>query len=65
VDDILDQGQHSSIVHHDDRPPLAIINRVGLPWEALLTLLSFLCFHAFWDGNPNTIWDANSSMMDF
>jgi len=30
--DILNLGQHSFVVQHDDRPPLAMVNRVGLPW---------------------------------
>jgi hypothetical protein len=30
----------------------------------LPTLLSFPHFHAFWDGNPSMIWDANSSKME-
>jgi hypothetical protein len=48
VDDILDPRCHSCVVCHDDWPPLAVVNRVGLPWIALLpTFLSFPHFHAF------------------
>jgi hypothetical protein len=31
VDDILDLGCHSCAFHHDDQPPLTMVNRVGLP----------------------------------
>jgi uncharacterized protein YbgA (DUF1722 family) len=31
VDDILDLGHHSCVVHHEDQPPLAMVNKVGLP----------------------------------
>jgi hypothetical protein len=31
VGDILDLGCHSCVVHHDDQPPLAMVNKVGLP----------------------------------
>ncbi len=41
-----------------------MVNKVVLPQVALPTLLSFLHFHAFWDGGPNMIWDANSSKME-
>jgi hypothetical protein len=30
VDDILDLRNHSCVVHHDDQPPLAMLNKVGL-----------------------------------
>jgi hypothetical protein len=43
---------------------LVVINNVGLPHVALLILLSFPDFHTFWDGNPNIIWDANSSIKE-
>jgi hypothetical protein len=41
-----------------------MVNRVGLLWVTLLTLLSFSCFHTFQDGGPGMIWDANSSKME-
>ncbi len=47
VDDILDPRRHSSTIQHDDQPPLAIINRVGLLWITLPTVLSFPHFHTF------------------
>ncbi len=31
VDDILDLGRYSCMVRYDDRPPLVVVNRVGLP----------------------------------
>jgi hypothetical protein len=64
VDDILDLGRHFSTVQHDDQPPLAMVNRVGLPWATLPTILSFPHSHAFWDDGPSMIWDANSSKME-
>jgi hypothetical protein len=47
VDVILDPGQHSSIVQHDDLPPLAVINKVDLPRTSLPTLLNFL-YSSLW-----------------
>ncbi len=47
MDDILDPKRHFNVVQHDDRPPLAIINKVGLPWATLRTILKFSHFHAF------------------
>jgi hypothetical protein len=55
VDDILDLRQHFSVVQHDDQPLLAMVNRVGLPWATLPTLLSFSHLHAFWNGGPGMI----------
>jgi hypothetical protein len=53
VDDILDLGWHFSVIQHDERPPLAMVNKVGLLWATLPTLLSFLCFHAFQNGSSS------------
>lgn len=64
MDNHLDPRRYSFAVQHDDRPPLAVVNKVGLPRVALPTLLTFPRFHAFWDGNSGTIWDANSSKME-
>jgi hypothetical protein len=64
MDDILDLGWHYFVIKHDDRPTLAIINKVGLLQVVLPILLSFPCFHAFHDVDPNIIWDANSSRME-
>jgi hypothetical protein len=36
-------------------PPLAVVNRVGLPWATLPTFLNFLHSHTFQDGGPNMI----------
>jgi hypothetical protein len=47
VDDILDLSCHSCVVCHDDGPPLAVVNRVGLPRASPLTFLSYLHSHAF------------------
>ncbi len=64
MDDILDLRWHYFVIKHDDRPPLTIINKVGLLHVVLPILLSFPCFHAFHDVAPNIIWDANSSRME-
>ncbi len=60
MNDTLDSKHHSYVVHHDDQPPLVVVNRVGLPWIALLTLLKFPQFHAYWDEGQRIIWDSNS-----
>ncbi len=64
MDAILDLGRHFFAIQHDDRPPLAMVNKVGLPRTTPLILLNFLHFHAFWDDDLNMIWDANSSKME-
>jgi len=64
VDDILDPPCHSCAVHHDDQPPLVMVNRVGLPQVALPTFLSFSHSHAFKNGGPRMIWDSRSSIME-
>jgi hypothetical protein len=64
VDDILDPRCHSFVVHYDDQPPLAMVNRVGLPHVVLLTLLSFSHFHAFRGGGLGPIWDSHSSNLE-
>ncbi len=48
--------------HHDEWPPM--VNRVKLPQTTLPIFLSFLCFHAFWDGNLGMMWDSNSLNME-
>lgn len=58
VDSILDTGRQSQRVRHDDRLPLAVVNRVGQPRAALPTLLSFPGSHAFRDGGPGLLWDS-------
>jgi len=63
VDDMLGPRPHSCMVHHDDWPPLVMVNKLGLPWGALPTFLSFPHFHAF--RNPlGMIWDFHSSSME-
>jgi len=61
VDDILDPGQHSSTIQHDDRPPLNVINKGGLPRTALPTLLSFHYYGSTMlaqrGGHPWHLWD--------
>jgi hypothetical protein len=64
VDDILDPPCHSCVVHHDDQPPLVVVNRVSLPQVALPTFLSFSHSHAFRNGGLGMIWDSHSSSME-
>jgi hypothetical protein len=52
------------VVHYDDQPPLVVVNRVGLPWIALLTSLNSPHFHAFWDEGQRMVWDSNSSKVE-
>ncbi len=63
MDDILNPRCHSCIVHHDDRPPLVVVNRVGLPQTNLPTFLNFPHFRAFRNGGLGMIWDSHSSNM--
>lgn len=47
VDDILDQGFQSCVVHHDDLSLLAMVNNISLPQITLHTFLNFdvlMCF---------------------
>ncbi len=64
MDDILDSRWHSFVIQHDDKPPLVVVNRASLPRATLPTLLSFSRSHAFRDGSPSMIWDANSCKME-
>ncbi len=64
MDDILDPIRHSSIIQHDDQPPLIMINKVGLPQATLPTPLSLSRSHTFLDGSSKMIWDTNSSKME-
>jgi hypothetical protein len=57
VDDILDAGRQSQAVRHDDRSPLAVVNKVGQPRQALPTFVSFPASHAFCEGGPGLVWD--------
>jgi len=63
VDDILDLGWHSCVIRYDDQP-LDVVNKVGLLWTTIFTILSFPCFHAFQDGRPWMIWDSYSSYLE-
>ncbi len=64
MDDIFNPRRHSSAIQHDDRPPLAMVNKVGLLQATSPFLLNFLHFHTFQDGDLGMIWDANSSKME-
>src|SRR5450759_4654155 len=54
---ILDAGRRSQAMGRDDLPPLAVVNKVGLPRAALPTLLSFLASHAYRQGGSSLVWD--------
>jgi hypothetical protein len=64
VDDILNPRRHSCMIHHDDRPPLVVVNRVGLPQTTLLTFLNFPHFRASRNGGLRMIWDSHSFSME-
>jgi hypothetical protein len=52
------------VICHDDRRPLVVVNKVGLPRVALPTFLNFPHFHAFRNGGLGMIWDSHSSSME-
>ncbi len=60
MDDILNHGYHSCAIHHDDQPPLVVVNKIGFSCATLPTLLNFPHFHAFKDGGPTMIWNSSS-----
>ncbi len=64
VGDILDLTCHSWMAHHDDRPPLVVVNRVGFSWTTLPTFVSFPHSHAFKNGYLGMIWDSHSLNME-
>jgi hypothetical protein len=45
------------------KPPLVVVNKVGLPQAALPTFLNFPHSHAFRNGGPWMVWDSHSSNM--
>jgi hypothetical protein len=57
VDDILDSGRRSQAIGRNDLPPLAVVNKIGLPRAALLTLVSYLASHAYRQGKSGLVWD--------
>ena len=48
----------------DDQPPLAVVNQVGMPCLALLTLVSYLGSYAFRDQGPGLVWDTILQRLD-
>lgn len=63
VDNILDVGRKSQAAGRDDLPPLAVVNRIGLPRATLPTLLSFPGSHAYCPGGPGLVWDEESQQL--
>jgi hypothetical protein len=57
VDDILDSGRRSQVVGRNDLPPLAVVNKIGLPRAALPTLVSYPASHAYRQGGSGLVWD--------
>jgi len=57
VDDILDFGRRSQAVGRNDLPPLAVVNKIGLPRAALPTLVSYPASHAYRQGGSGLVWD--------
>jgi hypothetical protein len=63
VSDILDPHQTPRRVYHDDRAPLAVVNRKGEPRRAFSTLVSFARSYAFKDNEPGLVWDSITQEM--
>jgi hypothetical protein len=57
MDDILDASRRSQVVECNDLPPLGVVNKVGSPWAALPTLVSFIASHAYRQGGSGLVWD--------
>lgn len=57
VDDIMDSGRRSQAVGRNDLPPLAVVNKIGLPRVALPTLVSYPASHAYRQGGSGLVWD--------
>ncbi len=64
VGDILDLTCHLWMAHHDDWPPLVVVNRVGFSWATLLTFVNLPHSHAFKNGYLGMIWDSHSLNME-
>ena len=64
VDHILNEGRRSQGVSIADRPPFALVNKVGLPMMALPTLMTFPGSYAFREGGSGMVWDATTQRSD-
>ena len=64
MDHILDEGRHAQVVVQDDQPPLAVVNRVGIPRLALPTLVSYPGSYAFRDQGPRLVWDTTTQRLE-
>ena len=60
VDDILDEHRVSTTVTKDDKPPLAVVNRVGFKRGAFPTFMCYPGSFAFRTGGPGMVWDTSS-----
>ena len=49
---------------HNDQPPLAVVNQVGMPRLALPTLVSYPGSHAFQDHEPELVWDTTTHRLE-
>ena len=60
MDDILDPNWISLPVLQDDLPLLALVNKVGAPWRAFPTFMTFSQSFAFRDLGSDIVWDAHT-----
>jgi len=58
VDDILDDHRVALVVSKDDEPPLALVNKVGAPRNALPTFVTYPGSYAFRAHGPGMVWDS-------
>jgi hypothetical protein len=58
VNVILNSSCMSQVVQHDDRPFLAIVNKVGQLWVVLPMIMNFWGSHIFHDDGLDMIWDS-------
>ena len=63
VNGILDAGRQAQVVKQNDRPPFALVNKVGMPRLTLPTLMSYPASHAYREGGPGLVWDHQQQQL--
>jgi hypothetical protein len=63
VSDILDPHRTPRHIYHDDKAPLAVVNRKGEPRRAFSTLVNFAHTYAFKDNGPGLVWNSVTQEM--
>ena len=56
VDDILDPHRTSLSIGQDDLFLLELVNKLGAPWRAFATFVTFIQLFVFRDQGPNMVW---------